>query len=129
VLIIQIRDRRTGGWENPYVSENIGDHATKPFFLLQHNWFKMMEYSQNELLNQYSTYSGINLYKVTFQYAADSEENKAALNFHLTKREEKDIVSSIRSAGNLKSFQLVGDLLQRTNVQAPSPVRRLPPGW
>jgi Patatin-like phospholipase len=129
VLIIQIRDRKTGGWENPYVSENIGDHATKPFFLLQHNWFKMMEYSQNELLNQYSTYSGINLYKVTFQYAADSEENKAALNFHLTKREEKDIISSIRSAGNLKSFQLVADLLQRTSVQVPSPVRRLPAGW
>jgi len=113
VLIIQIRDRAAGGWEHPYVSDDISDHATKPFFLLQHNWFKMMEYSQNDMLNYYSTISGSKVYKVAFQYAADREENKAALNFHLTRREEKDIIASISSAANQKSFQQVMELLNR----------------
>jgi hypothetical protein len=111
VLIIQIRDRTAGGWEAPYVSEGLSDHITKPFFLLQHNWFKMMEYFQNEMLGYYSRKSGINVYKIAFQYATDNEENKAALNFHLTKREEKDIVVSIRSSMNQQNFRLLQQLL------------------
>ena len=71
-----------------------------------------MEYSQNELLNFYTIYSGIKVYKVVFQYAADKEENKAALNFHLTKREEKDIVSPF-ILPVIKSFQQVLNLFQR----------------
>ncbi|MGQ0738897.1 MAG: patatin-like phospholipase family protein, partial [Bacteroidota bacterium] len=128
VLIIQIRDRAAGGWEHPYVSDDISDHATKPFFLLQHNWFKMMEYSQNDMLNYYSTISGSKLYKIAFQYAADKEENKAALNFHLTKREEKDIIASIGSATNQKSFQRVMELLNRKYVPQP-PLIFPPVGW
>lgn len=113
VLIIQIRDRRAGGWEAPYISDNISDHATKPFLLLQHNWFKMMEYFQNDMLSYYSTQSGNTVYKIAFQYAADNEENKAALNFHLTLREEKDIMSSIHSSINQKSFQQVLELFSQ----------------
>lgn len=115
VLIIQIRDRKAGGWEVPYLSDDISDHVTKPFLLLQHNWFKMMEYSQNDLLNYYTTHNGNKVYKIAFQYAADNEENKAALNFHLTKREEKDIMSSIYSPGNQKSFQLTQSLFKKAS--------------
>jgi hypothetical protein len=104
VLVIQIRDRLAGGWEAPYLSDDISDHATKPFLLLQHNWFKMMEYFQNDMLNYYTTRSGSPVYKIAFQYVTDNEENKAALNFHLTKREEKDIMVSINSAHNRESF-------------------------
>lgn len=121
VLMIQIRDRTSGGWEHPYVSDNISDHATKPFFLLQHNWFKMMEYSQSELLNLYSTFSGVNVYKVAFQYATDKEENKAALNFHLTRREEKDIVSSIHSSSNQQSFFQVTELFKKDSINQQTP--------
>ncbi len=84
-----------------------------------------MEYSQNELLNYYSTWSGNRVYKVSFQYVARKKENKAALNFHLTKSEEKDILLSIRSEANEKSFRLVKELLQR---KTPVPYWRYP-GW
>jgi hypothetical protein len=113
VLVIQIRDRTAGGWEAPYLSENISDHITKPFLLLQHNWFKMMEYYQNDMLNYYSTRSGSTIHKIAFQYATDKEENKAALNFHLTKREKKDILSSINSVSNQKNFQRTLELFKR----------------
>lgn len=112
-LILQIRDRAAGGWEAPYLSDDITDQATKPFLLLQHNWFKMMEYSQNDLLTYYSNGSGYKVYKVALQYAADKEENKAALSFHLTRREETDIINSIQSASNQEGFRQVVNLFNK----------------
>jgi hypothetical protein len=116
VLIIQIRDRGAGGWEMPYVSDDISDHITKPFLLLQHNWFKMMEYSQNDMLKYYSTNSVTPVYKITFQYTADSAQSKAALNFHLTRSEEKNIMSSINLPSNQKSFQKVLSLFDKKTL-------------
>ncbi len=113
VLIIQIRDRLAGGWEAPYLSDDITDHATKPFLLLQHNWFKMMEFFQNDMLNYYVTHNGSPVHKIAFQYAADKEENKAALNFHLTKREEKDIINSVGSVSNQQGFKKMMDLFKK----------------
>ena len=107
ILLIQIRDRQAGGWEAPYESQSIADHVTKPFLLLQHNWYKMMEYFQNDMLSYYTEYKKHNLYKIVFQYASSSEENKAALNFHLTQREKKDIIASINLPSNQNSFQKV----------------------
>ena len=75
-----------------------------------------MEYSQNDLLNYYTRHSGYPLYKIALQYAADNEENKAALNFHLTKREEKDIIRSIYSTGNQESFAKILELFSRKAI-------------
>jgi hypothetical protein len=112
VLIIQIRDRSPGGWEYPYLSDDITDHATKPFLLLQHNWFKMMEYFQNDMLSYYSENPGRTVHKILFQYAADKEENKAALNFHLSRRERRDIIASVNSFSNTQSFRQLLKLLE-----------------
>src|SRR3712207_6951311 len=43
-------------------------------------------------------YSGYPIHKVTFQYIPNKEENKAALNFHLSQREKRDIAASLESA-------------------------------
>jgi hypothetical protein len=118
ILILQIRDRRAGGWEAPYISDDITDHATKPFLLLQHNWFKMMEYFQDDMLTYYSGNGKNKIYKIAFQYAEDNEENKAALNFHLTLREEKDIMNSILFPSNQKSFMQVLDLLNKNRTDS-----------
>lgn len=120
VLILQIRDRQAGGWEAPYLSDDITDHVTKPFLLLQHNWFKMMEYSQNDMLDYYTTNSAIPVYKLAFQYASSNQDNKAALNFHLTKREEKDILHSIDSEMNQNTFtNLLQLLAKKAEVSTP----------
>jgi hypothetical protein len=113
VLILQIRDRGAGGWEHPYLSDDISDHITKPFLLLQHNWFKMMEYFQNDMLSYYSDHEGRNIQKIIFQYAGENEENKAALNFHLSKREEKDIVNSVHSVYNTESAKKLLELFKK----------------
>jgi hypothetical protein len=112
VLVLQIRDRSPGGWDSPYLSDDISDHATKPFLLLQHNWFKMMEYFQNDMLSYYAEKPDRKMHKVLFEYAADKEENKATLNFHLSKRERKDIVHSVKSIFNQRSFKRLQELLE-----------------
>ena len=117
VIVLQIRDRGAGAWEFPYVSDDISDHATKPFLLLQHNWFKMMEFFQNDMLSYYSDHMGRNIHKVTFQYAADREENKAALSFHLSLREEKDIIASVGSTYNTESSNRLLKLLDTKSVR------------
>jgi len=121
VVVIQIRDRQAGGWENPYLSDDITDHATKPFLLLQHNWFKMMEYSQNDLLDYFTTTTATPVYKVAFQYASSNQENKAALNFHLTRREEKDIISSINSDINRQGFNKLLQLFSQRDFRESVP--------
>jgi len=115
ILLLQIRDRGIGGWEAPYLSDEITDHVTKPFLLLQHNWFKMMEYFQNDMLTYFTLENGINIHKVIIQYASANEENKAALNFHLTMREKQDIISSVHSLANQRGF---AELLRLFNQQS-----------
>ncbi|HMK18525.1 MAG TPA: hypothetical protein VK492_10000 [Chitinophagaceae bacterium] len=121
VLIIQLRDRPSGGWDYPYVTENIGDHATKPFLMLQHNWFKTMEYFQNDLLSYYTQHAEHKINKVTFQYATEKQEDKAALNFHLTQREKKNIMSSPDFLFNKESFDKVVNLLNKKDSLVTKP--------
>ena len=111
VLLIQIRDRTDGGWENPYETTTITENAVKPFFLLQHNWYKMMEYAQSDMAAYFLSNTKLPIQRLSFQYVPTKEEDKAALNFHLTQREKKDIAVSLNSAGNTESFQHVSRLL------------------
>jgi hypothetical protein len=116
ILIVQLRDRPAGGWDYPYATDNIVDHATKPFLLLQHNWFKMMEYFQNDMLSYYARHTGHAVYKITFQYATEKQEEKAALNFHLTQREKNHIMTSPDFSYNQKSFGQLINLFNKKDT-------------
>jgi hypothetical protein len=111
VLIIQIRDRMDGGWENPYEYDNLTGNATKPFFLLQHNWYKMMDYFQADMENYFVSNSEFPIHKISFQYIPKKEENKAALSFHLSEREKRDIAASLDSKHNQENFARLIELL------------------
>lgn len=121
VLILQLRDRPAGGWDYPYVTENIADHATKPFLMLQHNWFKTMEYVQNDLLSYYTQHAEHPVNKIIFQYVTERKEDKAALNFHLTQREKKNIMSSPDFLFNKESFDKVAQMFNRKDFLPAKP--------
>jgi len=110
VVILQIRDRKTGGWDSPYKSE-FSELFTKPFLLLQYNWYKMQEYNQNDLLSFSQSIMGENLYKVSFQYVPKKEDAGAALNFHLTKREKYNIANALGNENNTRAFEQFVQLL------------------
>ena len=111
VLIVQIRDRMDGGWENPYEYNDLTGNSTKSFFLLQHNWYKMMDYFQSDMENYFVSNRGYPIHKISFQYIPRSEENKAALSFHLSEREKLDIAGSLNSKHNQEGLKKVLELI------------------
>jgi len=110
VVLLQIRDRKAGGWENPYESDDITEIITKPFLLLQDNWYKMQEYSQDDLLSLAQNSMGFPFRKLIFQYVPRTEDAGAALNFHLTRQEKLNITGSLDNTDNQRAFQAFSQL-------------------
>lgn len=104
VVLLQIRDRKAGGWEDPYESNDITEIITKPLLLLQDNWYKMQEYNQDDLLSVAQDAIGVPFHKLVFQYVPKSEDAGAALNFHLTKQEKLNIIGSLDNEDNRRTF-------------------------
>jgi Patatin-like phospholipase len=119
VVLLQIRDRKTGGWDSPYKSEEFSEIFTRPFLLLQYNWYKMQEYNQNDLLSLSQSIMGNTLHKISFQYVPRKEDAGAALNFHLTKREKFNIASALDNENNKQAFRQFVHL-NRTSIKAES---------
>ncbi len=105
VVLIQIRDRKTGGWENPYESTDITEIFTKPLLLLQHNWYKMQEYNQDDMLSIAQDIMHNAFYKLTIQYVPKNADEGAALNFHLTRQEKLDIANALNTPANKEVFK------------------------
>jgi len=115
VVLLQIRDRKAGGWENPYESNDITEIITKPILLLQDNWYKMQEYNQDDLLSFAQNGLGFPFRKLVFQYVPRSEDAGAALNFHLTKQEKGNITGSLDNSDNQRAFQVFIQACRNTN--------------
>lgn len=113
VIIFQIKDRASGAWEYPYESSNIADNATKPFLLLQHNWFKMMEFFQNDQLTYLAANNTVPIHKILISYKAEKKEQQAAINFHLTKSEKENIGKAIFSTSNTDQFAKYINLIKQ----------------
>ena len=49
--VLDIADTGPHGWRmgKPLYYDDLTENAVKPFFLLQHNWYKMMEYFQSDM--------------------------------------------------------------------------------
>lgn len=112
VVLIQIRDRKGGGWEAPFESTAISEIVTKPMLLLQYNWYKMQQYNQMDQLASTARLLGNQFHKLTFQYIPEKEDARAALNFHLTRRERQDIINTLNNQVNSKAFQAFEQLSQ-----------------
>ena len=117
VVLIQIRDRITGGWDHPYESTNITELFTKPLLLLQFNWYKMQDYNQNDLLSLTQQSLGKDFHRITFQYVPKKEEAGAALSFHLTKREKQNIYEAMDNENNTNCFRELTNLSETSKLE------------
>jgi hypothetical protein len=101
VVILQLRDRINDNWLHPFEGGSLTDVITKPATMLQHNWQKLQDYYHNE---QYSYMADSNLHRIAFMYIPQQEDNLAALNFHLTAREKRDVIESFRNENNQQAL-------------------------
>ena len=112
VVLLQIRDRKAGGWENPFESDDITEIITKPVLLLEDNWYNLQEYNQNDLLGLAQNAMGFPFRKLVFEYVPKTEDAEAALNFHLTTQEKLNIIGSLDNTSNQQAFQQFTSLLK-----------------
>jgi len=111
VLIIQIRSRQKGGWDEIAPISNISDIITKPFTMLQTNWFRLQDYFQDDEITYAHNFLDT-IHRVAFMYIPEKEESGASLNFHLTANEKKEVNSSLRRKNNVAAFEQVKKILQ-----------------
>lgn len=114
VLIIQIRSRQKGGWDEVPSGGDISEIITKPFTMLQTNWFRLQDYFQDDEITYAKSFLDSSLHRVAFMYIPEKEESGATLNFHLTAREKKEVNSSLHRQNNIEAFEQVKRILKIT---------------
>lgn len=105
VVLIQIRDRSLSDWDKPYESKSFLDLLTKPFLLLQNNWYKLQDYYQYDQLAYLQKTFGNQFHRICFQYVPEKKEAAASLSFHLTSLEKRDIQRALKNASNQLELQ------------------------
>lgn len=112
VVIVQLRDRLNDNWQQPYETNSVADMIVTPATMLQHNWYKLQDYFQTD---QYGFLRGANdssLQRITIMYKPENTDKGAALNFHLTAREKRDVKQSFNSDINSQAIQKITKLLK-----------------
>ena len=107
VLIIQVRSRAKGSMDNTNVNSDITGIVTKPFTMLQTNWFMLQDYFQDDEITYAQNFLDSNFHRVAFMYIPETPERGATINFHLTAREKKEVVSSLTRKNNMEAFEQV----------------------
>ena len=107
VLIIQVRSRQKGSWDNTIVNGDITGIITKPMTMLQNNWFMLQDYFQDDEITYAQNFLDSNIHRVAFMYIPEKEERGATINFHLTAREKSEVISSLKRKNNVEALQQV----------------------
>ena len=112
VVLIQMRDRALDDWEKPVDGNSILSFFTKPFLLLQNNWFKMQDYYQHDALEYLYRSYGPAFKRVSFQYVPSKKTERASLSFHLTTSEKNDISASLNDSLNVAALKQLRDIIK-----------------
>lgn len=111
VVLVEIRDKPMGGWNTEREDKNISDLVTRPALLTQNNLFRFQEYQQLRQLERMKKAMGEKFERVVFEYKPNDVSHPASLSFHLTQREKKDIIMSLKHPTNLASFDKMKSIL------------------
>jgi hypothetical protein len=117
VVIIQFRDRPNDNWQQPYETNSVADMIVTPATMLQHNWYKLQDYFQTD---QYNYLRGLNdstIIRIPIMYKPKNTDKGAALNFHLTAREKRDVKESFNSGINQQAIKVITGLLKTKAVK------------
>ena len=107
VLLIQVRDRRRGGWDQPFETKDIEGVITKPATVIQFNWYKLQDYFQNDQVTYAKAFMDSTFHRIGFMYIPEKPDKGAPLNFHLTASEKKEVIASMGRANNVRALKEV----------------------
>ncbi|MBN9296389.1 MAG: hypothetical protein J0I41_05220 [Filimonas sp.] len=111
VVLIQIRDTQLGDWDRASESNDIISFLTKPFLLLQNNWYKLQDYYQGDQLQYMADSYGPDFQRLCFQYVPEKKDAYASLSFHLNALEKRDIAQAINNATNQRQFDTLAAIV------------------
>lgn len=114
VIFIQIRDRKKGEWQEDLSEPGIGDILYKPVSTLQTNFYKVQDYMQESSIS--FSKNQVPLQRLIFMYEPAPTRKAAALSFHLTEREKKDITEAVYNKSNSSLLQQLVQL-EKMNAQ------------
>lgn len=100
VIILQLRDRLKDNWQQPLETGSVTDILLKPGTMLQQNWYKLQDYSETDQYSYLHDAGDSSLHRIVFMYVPELEDKGAALNFHLTAREKRDVIASFNNDYN-----------------------------
>jgi Patatin-like phospholipase len=112
VVIIQLRDRLNDNWQQPYETNSVADMIVTPATMLQHNWYKLQDYFQTDEYNYLHGHNDSTVLRIPIMYKPENTDKGAALNFHLTGREKRDVKGSFNSPVNRQSINMIATLLK-----------------
>ncbi|XZF13132.1 hypothetical protein ACTHGU_15200 [Chitinophagaceae bacterium MMS25-I14] len=112
VIFLQIRDTRESNVLGPSDQNSLAKMIMDPLFVIQNKWESFQSYSQSYLKDYAPDFMNHRLHFITLQYIPQETNNAAALNFHLTQKEKKDLYQSINNPLNQAQIDTLVHLLQ-----------------
>lgn len=113
VVIIQMRD--TEKMEEPEApkQKTLVARLTDPLGTVYNNMENMQDFLTDYRVDEMDQELLGKLSFVLFEYTTDKKEEKAAMSFHLTSRDRRDIIRSLSRANNVAAFKRVEDYMQK----------------
>ena len=112
VVLLQLRDRVNDEWLAKREVASLTDIMVTPATMLQNNWFALQSYSQADQYSYFNNNQDSLLKKINIIYKPSSIDKGAALNFHLSAREKRDIMLSFYSPVNEEAVKQMRALLK-----------------
>ncbi|MBC7867760.1 MAG: patatin-like phospholipase family protein, partial [Gloeobacteraceae cyanobacterium ES-bin-316] len=112
VVLLQLRDRVNEDWLMNQQKQSLTDMVVTPATMLQHNWFSLQNYFQADQFSYFNNNHDSLLKRISIVYKPARIEKGAALNFHLSAREKRDIMSSFYSDANAAAVNSMLALLK-----------------
>jgi hypothetical protein len=82
-----------------------------PATMLQHNWYKLQDYFQTDQYGYLQGHTNF-IQRIPIMYTPENTDKGAALNFHLTAREKRDVKESFNSNLNRQAISKIATLLK-----------------
>ena len=113
VVILQFRDRLNDNWQQPYETNSVTDMIVTPATMLQHNWYKLQDYFQTDQYSYLLKPTDSSMFRIPLMYMPEVADKGAALNFHISAREKRDVKQSFNSAINQQAIKQISTLLKK----------------